>query len=104
ALPALVSFDKMPGDRRGWVALGRREAAGDELNFAAPAASAASPPAPGTVLTARWPIPVWAEPPSSRPDLTAARALVAAGTCVRVLDSRANKDRVWIEVIPAACS
>jgi len=101
ALPALTSFDKMPGDRHGWVALGRRDAAREELNFAGMTASL---PAEGTILTARWPIPVWTEPPAGRPDLTAARALIAAGTCVRVLSSHPNNDRIWVEVVPALCS
>src|SRR5260221_9007063 len=33
ALAALASFEKMTGDRRGWVALGRRDATSEELNF-----------------------------------------------------------------------
>jgi hypothetical protein len=101
ALPTLTNFDKMPGDRRGWAALGRRDAAREELNFAG---LTASMPADGAVLTARWPIPVWTEPPAGRPDLTAARALIAAGTCVRVLSSHASNDRIWVEVVPALCS
>jgi hypothetical protein len=103
ALPALASFDTMQGDRRGWVTLGRRDAAGGELNFEGPDISAAALPAAGAILTARWPMPVWAEPPASRPDLTTARALVQVGTCVRVLSARAGGERLWLEVTPAPC-
>jgi len=104
ALPALASFDTIQGDRRGWVTLGRRDAAVGELNFEGFNVSATALPAAGTILTARWPMPVWAEPSTSRPDLTMARALVQAGTCVRVLAAREGGERLWVEVTPAPCS
>lgn len=103
ALPALASFGTMQ-NQTGWVALGRRDVSGGEFNFAGLSDSATDPPQRGAILTARWPLPVWAEPPTSRPDLTAARALVQAGTCVRVVSTRAASERVWIEVAPAPCS
>jgi hypothetical protein len=104
ALPALASFDAMPGERRGWVALGRPGVAGGERNFDGPALSADAPPSAGAILKARWPVPLWAEPPTGRPDLTTARALVQAGTCVRVIDTRVQGERLWVEVAPARCS
>jgi len=102
-LTALASFDAMQGEQRGWVALGRRDAATGELNFEGAGISATVLPAAGAILMARWPIPVWAEPPASRPDLTTARALVQAGRCVRVLAARPGGERIWIEVAPATC-
>ena len=103
ALPSLASFDSIQG-ARGWVALGRRDGTGGEFNFEGPGVSATTLPAVNAVLTARWPVPVWAEPMTGRPDLTAARALVQAKTCVRVVSTRAGGERVWIEVAPAPCS
>ena len=104
ALPALASFDTMQGERRGWVTLGRRDAAAGELNFEGSEFSATALPEAGTILIARWPMPVWAEPPATRPDLTTARALVQAGRCVRVLAARVGGERLWAEVAPAPCS
>jgi hypothetical protein len=104
ALPALASFDAMQGERRGWVTLGRRDAAAGELNFEGSEFSATALPKVGTILTARWPMPVWAEPPTSRPDLTTARALIQAGACVRVLAAHLSGERSWVEVVPAPCS
>ncbi len=91
------------GARGGWVTLGRADAG--ELNFEGYAVSAKSLPPAGTVLTARWPVPVWAEPQGgARPDLTSARALLRAGMCVRVLSSKAAGERLWAEVRVTACS
>lgn len=103
-LPVLAFFDTIQGERRGWVGLGRRDAPSEELNFAGPGISATTLPSAGTILTARWPMPVWGELPASRPDLTTARALVQAGSCVRVLSTRSSEGRVWVEVAPAPCS
>jgi hypothetical protein len=101
--PPLASFETMQ-NQTGWVALGRRDVSGGELNFAGLSDSTTDLPQKGAILTARWPLPVWAEPPTGRPDLTAARALVQAGACVRVVSTRAASERVWIEVAPAPCS
>lgn len=94
-----------PADRGGWVALGRRDAPAAELNFEGYAISARALPPAGTVLTARWPVPIWSEPqPGSRPDLGAARGLIRAGMCVQILAGRLGEDRLWAQVVPAACS
>lgn len=91
------------GDRRGWVALRRGNST--EANFDGYANSATSLPPAGTVLSARWPVPIWAEPQvGPGPDLASGRGLLRTGMCVRVLSARAAGDRVWAEVMPVRCS
>ena len=107
AFPLVANLMAGPtGDRRGWVALGRRDSGRPaEVNFDGYAISAKSLPPAGTVLTARWPVPIWAEPQvGPRPDLASARALLRAGMCVRVLSTRASDDRLWAEVTAVNCS
>jgi hypothetical protein len=104
--PALANLvAPPPSERRGWVALGRRDAARfAETNFDGYVISAKSLPPPGTILTARWPVPIWADPQEGlRPDLSAARALLRAGMCVRVISAKANSDRLWGEVAVTRC-
>jgi hypothetical protein len=92
-------------ERRGWVALGRREGTrAADFNFDGYAISAKSLPPAGTMLTARWPIPMWGEPQEGRPDLSQARALLRAGMCVRVISARAGEERLWAEIVSAPCS
>jgi hypothetical protein len=116
AIPAALPRPQLPpvasaaavarGEVSGWVALGRAHASRfGGVNFDGYRISAQSLPPPGTVLTARWPIPVWSDlQDNARPDLTSARALLRPGTCVRVISTRAGANRLWAEVTQASCS
>jgi hypothetical protein len=104
-LQPLAGFLAGP-DRRGWVSLGRRDGVRPaDFNFDGYAVSARSLPPAGTILTARWPVPMWGEPQDGpRPDLSQARALLRAGMCVRVISARAGEERLWAEIVAAPCS
>jgi hypothetical protein len=93
------------GERRGWVAMIRRDANHDEIaNFDAGGFPVISntPPAVGSVLTARRLVPVWLEPHVGiDPSLLQGR--LAEGACVKVLAVRPATPRLWAEVAPEAC-
>jgi hypothetical protein len=104
AVPVGSFGTAVSGERRGWVALDRRDAGHTgEAGFNGVTAGAL-PPA-GAVLTALWPAPVWYEPPmSSTFDVTRVQGRLAAGGCVQVLGTRtAATGRPWAEVKPADC-
>jgi biotin carboxyl carrier protein len=93
------------GDVVGWVALGRVGVVRfGGVNFDGYPISAQSLPPPGTILTARWPVPVWTDLQEGiRPDLSGARAMLRPGMCVRVISTRAGLGRLWAEVTQAGC-
>jgi len=100
-----VGFAEGPGDeRKGWVSLAYTEARSDDINFDGFPISETSLPPPGTVLTARWALPIWREPPAPRSgDLRAAQGRLRRYDCVRVISTRPAHDRLWAEVAPASC-
>lgn len=102
ATPAAIAR----GEAVGWVALGRTGALRfGGMNFDGYPISGQSLPPAGTVLTARWPVPVWAEMQEGmRPDLSGARAMLRPGMCVRVISTRVGPGRLWAEVAQANCS
>jgi hypothetical protein len=93
------------GERRGWVAMIRRDANHDEVsNFDAggtPVLSKAAP-AVGAVVTTRRPMPVWLEPMSAN-DPSQLQGRLAEGACVRILSVRSATARLWAEVVPETC-
>ncbi len=92
------------GERRGWVALDRRDAGHmGEPGFGG--YTAGSLPSAGAVLSALWMAPVWYEPPMSATfDVTKVQGRLAIGGCVQVLTARtAGSGRPWAEVQPADC-
>jgi hypothetical protein len=110
---ASVSPDALPpqgfatghnGERKGWVALAPRKADPANTNFDGfTIAESALPPA-GTLLTARWPLPIWNEAQGPAPNnLRQAQGRLASHECVRVVSSRVGPDRLWAEVVPAGC-
>lgn len=92
------------GERRGWVALSRRDAGHEgEVNFEGLTEDAYPPPA-GTRLSARRTVPVWLTPQIPGPnDPTMLQGRLGHGTCVEVLGTRAGTRRQWAEVTPVAC-
>ena len=99
-----VAALETPEMRRGWVALGRRDTRQyADANFDGYAISMSSLPPAGTLLTARWPVPVWPNPVEGRNDLKGALALMRPGRCARVVATRVGPDRLWAEVTPSAC-
>src|SRR5262249_42370662 len=105
ALPPVGFAEVRGGDRKGWVPLALAAAAKrDDVNFDGFLISEKSLPPPGTVLTARWVVPIWREPPGPQPgDLHAAQGRLRPRDCVRVIATKAAPDRLWAEVAPASC-
>ena len=68
--------------------------------------SAPALPSIGTVLTARWAVPVWMElQPPGQPDVSRVQARLAAAGCVQVLGAQTSSNgRPWAEVKPAECT
>ncbi len=93
------------GERRGWVALSRRDAGHEgETNFDGFAGGQTVPPPAGTRLSARRIIPVWLEPQIPGPnDPSMMQGRLAHGVCVEVLATRAGLHRQWAQVTPVAC-
>ena len=93
------------GERRGWVALSRRDAGHEgETNFDGVADRQTVPPPAGTRLSARRTIPVWLEPQISGPnDQSMMQGRLGHGACVEVLATRAGLHRQWAQVAPVAC-
>jgi hypothetical protein len=92
------------GERRGWVALSRRDAGHKgEPNFDGIDEGDNAPP-PGARLSARRTIPVWLEPQIPGPnDPAMLQGRLGHGVCVEVLATRAGAYRQWAEVTPSAC-
>lgn len=92
------------GERRGWVALSRRDAGHEgEVNFEGITEEAYPPPA-GTRLNARRTLPVWLVPQIPGPnDPAMLQGRLAHGSCVEVLATRAGVYRQWAEVMLVAC-
>jgi hypothetical protein len=104
ALPPEGFATGQGGERRGWVALSPRKADSANVNFDGFTITESALPPAGTVLTARWPLPIWNEAQGQAPNnLQHAQGRLAARECVRVVGSRAGPDRLWAEVVPAAC-
>lgn len=95
------------GERRGWVALFRRngDGSGNEPNFDGFTVSASSLPPVGTLLTARSIVPVWLAPPPAGQgnDSSVLQGRIAAGTCVKVVAVSPPARRFWAEVAPETC-
>lgn len=90
--------------RKGWVALAMRPVIGSG-NFEGCATSETALPPPGTVLTARFPLPVWRAAQGRAPNsLDDAQGRLATRECVRVIATGVGPDRLWAEDAPAACS
>jgi hypothetical protein len=90
--------------RRIWVALDRRDAGHvGEINF--DGYTAPILPTAGTVLTARWSVPVWGEPQPPGPiDSTKITGRLAFGHCVQVVGTATTGNaRPWAEIQPAQC-
>jgi hypothetical protein len=101
-----VGFSESPsGERKGWVALARRQPGRrDDINFDGFAIAETALPPAGTVLVARWPLPIWREPQGAAPnDLRVAQGRLRLRDCVRVVSARPGGDRLWAEVQPAPC-
>lgn len=106
AQPAAIFGLSRSGEKRGWVNLLRRGADGTtEPNFDGAPVSAKSLPAVGTVMTARFLLPVWLSPPPPGQvnDSSALQGRIAVGTCVKVLSPGPPGRPFWAEVAPEAC-
>lgn len=104
AQPVAIFGLSTSGERRGWVALSRRDAGHEgEANFDGFADGETQPPA-GARLSARRTIPVWLEPQTSGPnDPAMLQGRLGRGACVEVLAIRAGLHRQWAQVAPVAC-
>src|SRR5690606_22007646 len=89
------------GERRGWVALSRRDTGHKgEPNFDGFTEGENAPP-PGAQLSARRTIPVWLAPQIPGPnDPAMLQGRLGHGACVEVLATRAGAYRQWAEVRP----
>jgi hypothetical protein len=105
AQPTAIFGLSTAGERRGWVALSRRDAGHEgDTNFDGFADRQTAPPPAGTRLSARRTIPVWLEPQIPGPnDPTMMQGRLAHGVCVEVLATRAGLHRQWAQVTPVAC-
>jgi hypothetical protein len=105
AQPVAIFGLSASGERRGWVALSRRDAGHEgETNFDGVADGQAHPPPAGMRLSARRTIPVWLEPQTSGPnDSAMLQGRLGRGACVEVLATRAGLHRQWAQVAPVAC-
>jgi hypothetical protein len=93
------------GERRGWVALVRRDANRDEIsNFETGGfpVTTRSPPALGAVVTARRLLPVWLEPQTAN-DPALLQGRLGEGACAKILSVELNTARLWAEVAPETC-
>jgi hypothetical protein len=91
-------------ERYGWVAISRRQSGVWVPTFTGYAISETSLPPPGTILSAKTMLPVWAEPQPGPNDPTKMHSRLPSGACVRVLATRGGSGRLWAEVAPASCS
>jgi hypothetical protein len=106
--PQWASLDVFgaPGskERYGWVAISRRQSGVWVPTFTGYAISETSLPPPGTILSAKTMLPVWAEPQPGPNDPSKMHSRLPSGACVRVLATRGGSGRLWAEVAPASCS
>jgi hypothetical protein len=104
AQPGAIFGLSTSGERRGWVALSRRDTGHKgEPNFEGFAEGDNAPP-PGARLSARRAIPVWLEPQIPGPnDPAMLQGRLGHGACVKVLATRAGAYRQWAQVSPVAC-
>ena len=94
------------GEKRGWVALIRRDEDQNVVpNFDGFSTAPMTPPKPGTVLKARRPLFVWLQPPPAgqKNDATQMQGRIAIGECVKVLTNGPAVTRFWTEVAPEKC-
>jgi len=91
-------------ERYGWVAISRRQSGVSVPTFTGYAISETSLPPPGTILSAKTMLPVWAEPQPGPNDPSKMHSRLPSGACVRVLATRGGTGRLWAEVAPASCS
>lgn len=91
-------------ERYGWVAISRRQSGVWVPTFTGYAISETSLPPPGTILSAKTMLPVWAEPQPGPNDPSKMHSRLPSGACVRVLATRGGTGRLWAEVAPASCS
>jgi len=91
-------------ERYGWVAISRRQSGVWVPTFTGYAISETSLPPPGTILSAKTMLPVWAEPQPGPNDPSKMHSRLPSGACVRVLATRGGSGRLWAEVAPASCS
>jgi hypothetical protein len=104
ALPPEGFATGQKGERKGWVALAPRKVDPANVNFEGFAITESALPPSGTLLTARWPLPIWNEAQGPAPNnIRQAQGRLAARECVRVVSSRIGSDRLWAEVVPSAC-
>jgi hypothetical protein len=105
SLPPVGFAESASGDRKGWVALARRPPARrEDVNFDGFAIAETSLPPTGTVLIARWTLPIWREPQGAAAnDLRDAQGRLRVRDCVRVVSARPGPDQLWAEVAPAPC-
>jgi hypothetical protein len=106
APPGPVPAAAPAAEQRGWVAIARLPTSRPgHVSFDGFAIAENSLPPVGTILTARWPIPVWNAPQGLPPnDLKNAVGRMRIGGCVRVVSTRKGPDRLWAEVVPARCA
>jgi hypothetical protein len=91
-------------ERYGWVAISRGQSGVWVPTFTGYAISETSLPPPGTILSAKTMLPVWAEPQPGPNDPSKMHSRLPSGACVRVLATRGGTGRLWAEVAPASCS
>jgi hypothetical protein len=94
-------------ERIGWVALGRPHATQySDMNFDGYAISSSALSPAGTLLKARWAVPVWRQPPldTAASEVLTPVARVRAGACVRIVSVHVGARRMWGEVTAATCS
>jgi hypothetical protein len=91
-------------ERYDWVAISRRQSGVWVPTFTGYAISETSLPPPGTILSAKTMLPVWAEPQPGPNDPSKMHSRLPSGACVRVLATRGGSGRLWAEVAPASCS
>src|SRR5579863_1424229 len=88
AQPGAIFGLSKTGERRGWVNLLRHSADGTtEPSFEGPPITLKSLPPMGSILTARFLLPVWLSPPPPGQvnNASALQGRLAAGGCVKVL-------------------
>jgi hypothetical protein len=91
-------------ERYDWVAISRRQSGVWVPTFTGYAISETSLPPPGTILSAKTMLPVWAGPQPGPNDPSKMHSRLPSGACVRVLATRGGSGRLWAEVAPASCS
>jgi len=106
AKPAAIFGLSRSGEKRGWVALIRRDEDKNVVpNFDGFSVEPLTPPKPGTVLKARRPLFVWLQPPppGQKNDISEMQGRIAVGECVKVLTNGPPVTRFWTEVAPEKC-